>query len=216
MLREQSRSLAGTAVIRSLTDTSTKPESSTTVEYVTTQLNQVASVVSNVPRIHSAQPLFQTLIEQNLRLSINDGLDELVRRQVANAGTASTVTGDILQKVRRAMTVVQQNGYNPDTLAIDPAGAEALDLLRSSGPEAFYIYGPGQGAPSGPFGMQLRVWKQSGTALLDSAGFGRMYVAPLELRAFEQDAGQTNRQTYRMETNVVFGAERLSAALRIL
>jgi hypothetical protein len=90
-------------------------------------------------------------------LSINDGLDEVVRRGVATAGTAAAVTGDILQKVRRAITVVQSNGYAPDTLAIDPGGAENLDLLRSSGSEQFYLYGPGQGAPGGPFGMRLRV-----------------------------------------------------------
>jgi hypothetical protein len=143
MLREQTRTLAGTAVIRALTDTSTKPETATTAEYVSLQLNQVASVVSGVPRIHAAQPLFQSMVEQDSRLSVNDGLDELVRRQVSTAGTAAAVVGDVLQKVRRAMTVVQSNGYNPDVLAIDPAGAESLDLLQSSGSEKFYVYGPG-------------------------------------------------------------------------
>jgi hypothetical protein len=36
------------------------------------------------------------------------------------------------------------------------------------------------------------------------------------LRSFEQDAGQSNRQTFRMETNATFGVERLSAGLRII
>jgi len=53
--------------------------------------------------------------------------------------------------VRRAITEVQSNGDAPDTLAIDPAGAESRDLLRSSGLEQFYLYGPDQGAPSGRF-----------------------------------------------------------------
>jgi hypothetical protein len=135
---------------------------------------------------------------------------------VVTAGTAAAVTGDILEKVRRAKTVVQSNGYNPNVLAIDPAGAENLDLLRSSGSEAFYLWGPGQGAPGGPFALQLRVWKQAGTAILDADAFGRLYVAPVELRSFEADGGLSNKQNVRMETNATYTVERLPAALRIL
>ena len=214
-LRQSARTLAGTAVIRALDAVSTKPETATTVEYQTLQLSQVASVVSNIPRIHAAQPMFQSLVEADLRYSINDGLDELVRRGVATAGTAASVTGDILQKVRRAMTVVGTAGYNADVLAIDPAGAEALDLLQTSGSEKMYVFTAGAAAPA-PYGLRVRVWKQAGTAILDSQAFGRLYVAPVELRSFEQDAGATNRQTLRMETNAGYAVERVPAALRIL
>ena len=64
-------------------------------------------------------------------------------------------------------------------------------------------------------GLNLRVWKQAGTAVLDSLAYGRLYVAPIELRSFEQDAGQTNRQTVRMETAAAYTAERTTAARRI-
>jgi hypothetical protein len=91
-LRQSARTLAGTAVIRALDATSQKPETSTTAELATLQLNQVASVQSGIPRIHAAQPSFQSMVESDLRLSINDGVDELVRRGLATAGTAATVT----------------------------------------------------------------------------------------------------------------------------
>jgi hypothetical protein len=58
--------LAGTAVIRPITATSTKPETSSAAELQTLQLNQVATVQSGIPRIHAAQPLLQTLVEQDL------------------------------------------------------------------------------------------------------------------------------------------------------
>ena len=61
-------------------------------------------------------------------------------------------------------------------LAIDPAGAEALDLLKTSGSEAMYVFTPGQAAPA-PWGLQMRVWKRAGTAILDADAFGRLYVA---------------------------------------
>jgi HK97 family phage prohead protease len=214
-LRQSARTLAGTAVIRPLDSVSTKPETATTVEYQTLQLSQVATVVSNVPRILGAQPLFQSLVEADLRYSINDGLDELVRRGVTTAGTAASVTGDILQKVRRAMTVVGTAGYNADVLAIDPAGAESLDLLQTSGTEKMYVFNAGAAAPA-PYGLRVRVWKSAGTALLDSQAFGRLYVSPVELRSFEQDAGSTNRQTVRMECAAGYAVERVSAGLKIL
>lgn len=214
-LRQSARTLAGTAVIRPLTDTSTKPETSTTVEYQTLQLNQVASVQSNIPRIHAAQPMFESLVAQDLRYAINDGLDEIARRGIALAGTIVKGTDDVLEVTRKAMTLVQSEGYNPDTLAIDPTGAQNLDLLRTPGSERFYIWGPGRAGVGGPFGLQRRVWKSAGTAVLDSNAYGRMYIGPVELRAFEQDAGATNRQTVRMETNAGYAVERGPAARRI-
>jgi uncharacterized protein len=215
-IRQTTRTLAGTATIRPLDATSNKPETSTAAELATLQFEQVATVNPGIPRIHSLQPAFQSYVESDLRLSISDRLDEVVRRGVATAGTASTVVGDILQKVRRAMTVVEANGYSPSVLAIDPAGAESLDLLRSSGSEQFYLWGPGQGAPGGPFGLQMRVWKQAGTAILDSSSFGRFYVSPIELRSFEENAGRTNTLTVRAECHAGFAVERTSAGLRIL
>jgi hypothetical protein len=116
------------------------------------QLNQVASIQSNIPRIHTAQPMFQSLVEQDLRYSINDGLDEVARRGIALAGTIVKGIDDILEVTRKAMTFVQTDGYNPDVLAIDPAGAQALDLLRTPGTEKFYLWGPGRATPTGPFG----------------------------------------------------------------
>ena len=77
-----------------------------------------------------------------------------------------------------------------------------------------YIFTPGAFAP-GPWGLNVRVWKNAGTAVLDADAYGRLYVAPMELRVFEQDAGQTNRQTVRMETNAGYTVERIPAARRI-
>jgi phage head maturation protease len=214
-MRQSARTLAGTAVIRAIDATSTKPETSTTAVLDTLELSQVASVQTGVPRIHSKQPLFVSIIEQDLRLSLNDGLDEIVRRGLVTAGTAASVTGDVLQKLRRARTVIEANGYVPDTIAIDPAGAEAIDLFRSAGSEQFYVFGAGRFAPGQLFGMNVRVWKGGtggpGTAVLDSNSFGRMYASPVELRSFEADGGVTNKTNYRAELNAGYAVSSGSA-----
>jgi hypothetical protein len=189
-LRQTSRTLAGTAVIRPLDAVTTKPETATAVEYQTLQLQQVASIQSNIPRIHTMQPMFETLVEQDLRYAINDGLDEIARRGLALAGTIVKGSDDILEVTRKAMTLVQADGYSPNVLAIDPAGAQALDLLRTPGTEKMYIFAPGQFAGA-PWGLQV------------------------QLRSFEQDAGASNRTTVRMECAAGYTAERLTAARRI-
>jgi HK97 family phage prohead protease len=215
-IRQTTRTLAGTATIRPLDSVANKPETSTAAELATLQFEQVATVNPGIPRIHAAQPAFASYVESDLRLAVSDGLDEVVRRGVVTAGTAAAVVGDILQKTRRAMTVIEAAGYSPTTLAIDAAGAESLDLLRSAGSEQFYLWGPGQGAPGGPFGLEMRVWKSAGTAVLDANSFGRFYVAPIELRSFEENAGRTNTLTVRAETHAGYAVERVSAGLRIL
>jgi HK97 family phage prohead protease len=217
VLRQASRTLpAGTAIVRPIDSVTQKPEVATATELVSQQLSQVAAVETDIPNILLEQNQFERMVEVDLNLAISEGLDRLVVNGLATAGTAATVTGDVLQKTRRAITVVQSVGYSPDTLVIDPAGAEALDLLRSSGSEQFYLWGPGQGAPGGPFGLQLRVAKAAGTAIADSRAFGQLYSSPLRLQRFEQDAGATNQSTVRLEGHATFAVERVTAGLRIV
>ncbi len=216
-LRQSARTLAaGTAVVRPLDSTTTKPEVATTTELLTTQLKQVAAIETNVPEILGQQPLFQSLVENDLRLSIYEGYDRLVIDGVSTAGTISKGTADILTATRKALTSLQNAGYAGDTLAIDSAGAEALDLFRSSGSEAFYVWGPSRFAPGQVFGLNVRITKAAGTAVIASQQFGRLYSSPLQLQWFEVDAGATNRSNIRLEGHAVFAVERTSAAVRIM
>ena len=216
VLRQQSRTLpAGTAVVRPIDSVTTKPEVAIVTELVSTQLNQVAAVVSAVPNIHAEQPAFQSMVEVDLRNSISEGYDRLVLNGLATAGTLTAGTSDIITSVRRGISQLATAGYACDTLIIDAAGSEKLDLLQSSGSEKFWTFGPGNFAP-GLFGLNIRVTKQAGTAVADSAAFGRMYASPLQLQRFEVDAGLTNRSNYRLEGNATFGVERVTAAARIM
>ena len=113
------------------------------------------------------------------------------------------------------MTVVGTAGYDANVLAIDPAGAEALDRLQSSGSEKFSLWGPGRAAPSGPFGLTLRVWKTAGTAVIDAQAYGRLTRRRLSCAASRPMPGLSNKQNVRMDLNAGFAVERLPAAVRI-
>ena len=70
----------------SIDATSTKPEVSSTLDLVTLAMKQVAGVQTGVPNVYLEQPQIETVIENDLRLSVYDGLDELVRAAIASSG----------------------------------------------------------------------------------------------------------------------------------
>jgi HK97 family phage prohead protease len=217
VLRQSSRTLpAGTAIIRPIDAVTTKPEVDTVTELVSQQLSQVAAVSSNVPNIIGEQVAFRSMVETDLRLGISEGYDRLVLNGLATAGTLTAGTaGDVIQKVRRGISQLATAGYAADTLVIDAAGAENLDLMTTSGDEAFYVWSPGNFAGD-LFNLNRRVTKAAGTAVVDSQAFGRLYASPLSLQRFEVDAGLSNRSNYRLEGHATFGVERVTAGVRII
>jgi hypothetical protein len=89
-------------------------------------------------------------------------------------------------------------------------------LANRPGSERFFTFGAGRFAPGELFGLSVRVSKTAGTAVVDSAAFGKLYVSPISLARFEVDAGATNRANVRLEGSATFGVERTAAAARIM
>ena len=205
-------------VVRAIDAVTAKPEVASTLTIVTTALKQVAAIYTNVPNIQLEQPAFNSVIETDLRLSINEGLDKLILDFIATAGFQAPSTDPLLVSIRKAMTTIMGNGYNPDTLLLTPANAEALDVLVSgiSGGVNDYVFAPAQLAPNNIFTLNRRISKTIPAAtVVDSQALGKLYTSPVTLARFEADAGTTNRGNVRMELNGVFGGERTGAAVRI-
>jgi hypothetical protein len=137
---------------------------------------------------------------------------------IAAAGVPNgTAGGDLLAKIRNAMAAVENAGYNPDTAALSPTDAAALDLFQSEGPEAIYAFGAGMSA-AGILFRRLRVRTVKGLTdplILDSQSAGRLYITPVEFNSFEENAGATNSQTARLEVNGAFAVQRPDAIFRI-
>jgi hypothetical protein len=51
--------------------------------------------------------------------------------------------------------------------------------------------------------------------VLDSSANGKLYVSPISLSRFEENAGRTNTSLVRLEGHAVYGVERTAAAVRI-
>jgi HK97 family phage prohead protease len=214
----QSARTLGTAtdVIRNIDATSTKPSAQTAGTVTSVPLRQVAAIESGIPNVYLESQGMASIVETDLRLTINGGLDSLVQTGLNTSGTVSKGTFDVLNAVRRAVTAVTAGGYEPSTLLIDPAGAEALDLFRDGASPGVYTFGAGRFSPSQLFGLDVRVWKLAGTAVVDSAAYGKLYVSPISLARFEESAGATNTSTVRLEGHAAFGTERTAAAARVM
>jgi phage head maturation protease len=219
VLTQTARSLATAAnVVRAIDAVTAKPETGSTLTIVTTSLKQVATIQTNIPNVYLAQPAFNTVVENDLRLAINDGLDKLILDYIAASGFQAPGTDPLIISIRKAVTTLWNAGYAPDTVLLTPAAAEALDVLVSGIASGVndYVFSPAQFAPGTIFGMRRRISKTiPATAVVDSQALGKLYASPVTLARFEADAGTTNRSNVRMELNAVFGGERQAAAVRI-
>lgn len=91
-----------------------------------------------------------------------------------------------------------------------------MDLFRDGASPGQYTFGAGRFSPSEIFGLNVRVWKLTGTAVVDSTAYGKLYVSPISLARFEENAGASNTSTVRLEGSGAFGTERTAAAARIM
>jgi HK97 family phage prohead protease len=219
VLTQTARTLPSAAtVVRAIDAVTNKAESASTVTVVTTSMKQVAAVTSGVPNVMLEQGDIESVIGNDLRLSYNEGLDKLILDVIAASGFQAPGTDPLLVSIRKAMTTLWAAGYNPDTLLLTPANAEALDLAVTgiaSGTQDF-VFTPAQFAPGTIFGMQRRMSKTiPAAAVVDSQAFGKLYAGPVALASFEEAAGKTNSSLVRFEGNATFGVERQNAAIRI-
>jgi uncharacterized protein len=217
VLQQTARSLpTASNVVRAIDAVTNKPEAGSTLTVATVAVKQLAAVQTGVPNVMLEQDGIESVIGQDLRLAINEGLDNLVLTAVAASGFQAPGTDRFLVSVRKAMTTIYAAGYNPDTLILTPAAQEALDTDQSLGTEKFWTFGAGNFAPRSVFGLTIRVSKTiPAPAVVDSQAFGRLYVSPISLASFEENAGRTNTTLVRMESHGVFGVERQAAAVRI-
>jgi HK97 family phage prohead protease len=219
VLTQTARTLPTAAnVVRAIDAVTNKPESASTVTMVVTSMKQLAAVTSGVPNIMLEQPGIESVIGNDLRLSINEGLDKLILDAIALSGFQAPGTDNILVSVRKAMTTIFAAGYNPDTLILTPANAEAIDVMVTglTGGTAHFVFGPGRFAPGTLFGLNVRVSKTvPAAAVVDSQAFGKLYAGPVSLANFEENAGKINTTLVRLEGSAVFGVERQTAAVRI-
>jgi hypothetical protein len=109
-------------------------------------------------------------------------------------------------------------GYSPNLIILTPAASETVDTMVSgiSGGTADFVFGPAQFAPGSLFGIprvesKVVMWP----VVMDTRAHGALYLSPLSLARFEENAGRTNTSLVRLEGHAQYGTERAAAAVRI-
>jgi hypothetical protein len=204
--RQSVRALATPASMRrAIAATSTKPESAFTVVLVHSALEQLAHKISGVPNIVFRNRGIATVIESDLRLGLAEALDAQAVAIINAAGMAVGGTGaNLAIRIRKAMTTVQAAGFEPDTVALSPADAEALDLLLLD------VLNSSNTLPN--WKLDVRVGKSVTTGFVfDSKAFATVHAGPVDIAAFEENAGATNSQLVRGEFNAITTVEQVGA-----
>ena len=220
VFQQTSRTLvAGTAALRPIAGTANKAEVASTLNVTTVGLQGVAGVESGVPNVYLERTELASVVEQDLNYQVYDGLDSLFVTAVASSGFQAPDTGSAnLTSIRKAVTTLTASGYNPNLIALTPANAESIDLLVSglTGGTADFVFGAGQFAPGQLFGMPTVVSKGiAASVVADTSAHGKLYVSPINLARFEENAGKTNTSLVRLECHAAYGTERTAAAVRI-
>jgi hypothetical protein len=141
-----------------------------------------------------------------------------VRAGLATSSNQAPGSDNILVSIRKAITTLRASGYMPDTLLLTPAAAETIDVMVSgiSGGTADFVFGAAQFAPGTLFGLRVIQSKViAAPVVLDSKANGKLYLSPISLARFEENAGRTNTSLVRLEGHAAYGVERTAAAIRI-
>jgi hypothetical protein len=158
------------------------------------------------------------VIENDLRLSVYDGLDELVRAALAAASNQAPGSDNLLVSIRKAITTLRASGYPPNLIILTPAASETLDTMVSgiSAGDADFVFGAAQFAPGTLFGIpRVESRVLAAPVVMNTEAHGALYMSPLSLARFEENAGRTNTSLVRLEGHVSYGTERTAAAIRI-
>ena len=107
------------------------------------------------------------------------------------------------------MGEVEDAGYSPDTVALSPSEAVALDLI---------LLETNNSTGVGPlFGLRPRISKAflSLAVVFDSRAFASLHAGPVKFSSHEENDGASNSQLFRAELNAVAVVDREDAGCEV-
>lgn len=163
-----------------------KPESDMTLDMKTAAVNTIATWIAASRQVLNDAPRLRQMVDNELAYMVNLALENklivdilawsgIQTRTHASTGSRGGLTTDtIAETLRRAITDIYLEFYQPDGIVLNPADGEKLELLRATSPGV------------GPFlniydSASMRVWRvpvvetaaiTAGTALVGNFRMG--------------------------------------------
>lgn len=209
-------------------DGATKPTSTFTVEEVTDSCRYVAHLSEPFPlRLFADHADLEQFLQAEMARGVvrgfeaqiinGDGVDPNFRGILNTSGiVAVAYATDLLTTIRKGLTAFQNSGVTPTALALNPAEAEALDLMREGGASGAYLLGSPDGDSAPNIWRIPRIVSPAvpvGQGIL--ADWSRAVVAVREEATVAVDTSGTlfdkNQAKMRVESRLGFGVKVPSA-----
>lgn len=206
--RQKSRTLADpTLMVRAILDTSTKPETDSTTEVVTEALHQIANVESGTANVLLATDQVAQWVNADLvagyRSAVDGHIIDQITAELIHAGGGGA---NAFEAVLYAQEAVRAAGYNPDLVVMSPADGLALQLLQLTGGDS-YVF-----SQTPPRIVITPAVGDGEGFVADRDALGILFLTPVRVQAFEENAGATNSSTVRCESEGLFLVQRPDAA----
>ncbi len=193
-----SRSVTG-SVQRDPTATTPKAELDVSIESVDEDLVQLAVVISDVPNaIFEADTTLMSFLASEMRLQLNEKLDQHVIQQIYAAGPPAGSTGDDqVAKIRNGLAAARALGANPTTLALSHIDAATLDLTTDDGG---YVFPLGATNSTSPWSLRVVEAKSAPDPLIiDPVMAGTLYRGALKIDLDPYTGFKNNTTNVRAE-----------------
>ncbi len=213
-VRQTGRSLATSdSMIRNIDSDGTKPETTTNAALLSLNLRQVATVSTSVPNILVQNQQFKSFIDNDLRLAYERALDWMIANTLAAAALSLSSASTLVSGVLAAAETMLSDGFNPSHIIVNPAIWRSHVTARAT--DSYINRTPGNDPLAGFTWVVTNSYYASDALVLDPESVGKLYVSPVSLSSHEENFGQTNSSTVRMESHAGFAVERSDAAVEV-
>ena len=200
------RSLADPEAMQLAIDaTSEKPVTASGATLESYDVKMVATVSDPYPNAIVSLPAFADLVNVDMTIAYQDSLDNLVVNTITDAaGTTDDAGDDLFEQLRKAVTVLQGEGFNPTLAAVSPEDAETLDLSRSGGSttdDGPFILSPAPRASGFTplWNLALRVVKGLDAPIVLDPSVIRLYLDRVTFASDPFSGFSTNETRFRFE-----------------
>jgi hypothetical protein len=181
--------------------TGEKPQTDSAATLATFDVKMIATVSDGYPNAIVAQPAFADLVGGDMRTAYQDGLDAYVVSTVTQgAGTTDDTGDDLFEQLRKGVTALQAEGFNPTLAAVSPEDAETLDLTRTT-VDNLFLLPPAPRAPASTPLWSMNVVTVKGLTdplVLDPTAV-RLYLDAVQFSSDPYTGFSTNETRFRFE-----------------
>jgi hypothetical protein len=181
--------------------TSEKPVTSSGATLETFEPKMIATVTDPQPNALVGLPAFRDLVNTDMATAYSDSLDDYVVSTIVNAAAATPDVGvDLFECLRKAVTAIQDEGFNPTLAAVSPENAEELDLTRGNNNDQFILPPSPRSSGFTPlWSLSVRIVKGLTDPIVMDPSVVRLYLDPVTFAADPFSGFSTNQTRFRFE-----------------